>query len=64
MSFLASSARRADSTLAVAPWADRRVLSLVAFEDRWRDLIGACESPTQFCPPSIRDPKPLPKERH
>lgn len=64
MTFLASSARRADSTFAVAPRADRRVLSPVAFEDRWRDLIGACESPTQFCPPSIRDRKPLPKERH
>jgi hypothetical protein len=64
MTGLASSARRADSTFDVAEWADRRVLSLVAFEDRWRDLIGACKSPTQFCPPSIRDRKPLPKERH
>ena len=61
---LASSARRADTTFDVAELADRRVLSLVAFEDRWRDLIGACKSPTQFCPPSIRDRKPLPKERH
>lgn len=64
MSFLASSARRADSTFDVADRADRRVLSLVAFEDRWRDLIGACKSPTQFCPPSIRDRKPLSKERN
>jgi hypothetical protein len=64
MTDLASSARRADSTFDVAEWADRRVLSPVAFEDRWRDLIGACKSPTQFCPPSIRDRKPLPKERH
>jgi len=61
---LASSARRADTTFDVAHRADRRVLSPVAFEDRWRDLIGACKSPTQFCPPSIRDRKPLPKERH
>ncbi|HEX5610340.1 MAG TPA: hypothetical protein VFX45_09660, partial [Solirubrobacterales bacterium] len=36
MSFLASSARRADSTFDVADRADRRVLSPVAFEDRWR----------------------------
>jgi integrase len=43
MSFLASSARRADSTFDVADRADRRVLSPVAFEDRWRDLIGADE---------------------
>ena len=64
MTGLASSARRADSTFDVADRADRRVLSPVAFEDRWRDLIGACKSPTQFCPPSIRDRKPLPKERH
>lgn len=64
MTDLASSARRADSTFDVAHRADRAVLSLVAFEDRWRDLIGACESPAQFCPPSIRDRKPLPKERH
>jgi hypothetical protein len=64
MTGLASSARRADTTFDVADWADRRVLSPVAFEDRWRDLIGACKSPTQFCPPSIRDRKPLPKERH
>lgn len=64
MTGLASSARRVDSTFDVADWADRRVLSPVAFEDRWRDLIGACKSPTQFCPPSIRDRKPLPKERH
>lgn len=61
---LASSARRAGSTFDVARWADRRVLSPVAFEDRWRDLIGACKSPTQFCPPSIRDRKPLPEERN
>lgn len=64
MTDLASSARRADSTFDVAHRADRAVLSLVAFEDRWRDLIGACESPAQFCPPSIRDRKPLPKERN
>ena len=64
MSFLASSARRVDSTFDVADRADRRVLSPVAFEDRWRDLIGACKSPTQFCPPPVRDRKPLPKERH
>jgi hypothetical protein len=64
MSFLASSARRVDSTFDVAHGADRRVLSPAAFEDRWRDLIGACKSLTQFCPPSIRDRKPLPKERN
>jgi hypothetical protein len=64
MTDLASSARRVDSTFDVAELADRWVLSPVAFEDRWRDLIGACKSPTQFCPPSIRDRKPLPKERH
>ena len=52
---LASSARRADPTFDVARRADQVVLSPAAFEDRWRDLIGACESPTQFCPPSIRD---------
>jgi outer membrane biosynthesis protein TonB len=45
MTGLASSARRADTTFDVAEWADRRVLSPVAFEDRWRDLIGACKKP-------------------
>ncbi len=60
MTRIASSARRADPTFDVALRVDQTVLSPAAFEDRWRDLIGACESPTQFCPPSIRDRGPLP----
>ena len=57
---ITSSARRADPTFDVAHRADQGVLSPAAFEDRWRDLIGACKSPTQFCPPSIRDRGPFP----